>query len=173
MRFSNSNFAGSQFEAGVRMCDFGGSSIKPMTLFSNAPWIGEIVQHGQRQQAEQLQPLALHMPDIDGVLRPRGGIELMQSQAYTVDFGKAVANLFADHRVSWRRAHDKRDRVTWCVCTKPATCPDATQILTSIPSPSRDDWLDADLFPLLALSRLQALSVMPDALVDDVIDVDP
>ena len=147
------------------MSSFGGESLKPMVLFSNAPWIGDVLEFAQ--PATPTKRLAELNPDgATGELRPRGGPELKESQAYTYEFGAALAESFASRRKDWRNAGPPR-RV--CKCT---SCPDAFDVLTEPPSSSDDLWPDAQMFDVLSTARAAARAVMPDVLVEFVVRLD-
>ena len=147
------------------MSSFGGESLKPMVLFSNAPWIGDVLECAQ--PAVPSKRLAELNPDgATGELRPRGGTALKQSQAYTYEFGAALAHAFATRRKEWR-SPGPVSRV--CKCT---SCPDTFAVLTEPPSSRDDSWPDAELFGVLSTARAAARAAMPDVLVESVVRLD-
>ncbi len=85
------------------MTSFGGESLKPMVLFSNAPLMGDVLEFAQ--PATPTTRLAKINPDgATRELRPRGGPELKETQAYTYEFGAALAESFASRRKTWSNA---------------------------------------------------------------------
>ena len=168
-------------QVNIKMCDFGGSSVKPMTLFSNAPFIDQIQGYAEPPARDSLNRLAVLHEDNDGRHRPREGAALKASQAYTPQFGAAIAGVFAANRKAWRASVLASNRSALrvgvrasgraCGCT--GDCPDAHAILTSPPAALQDAWADARLMLLLSSIRAQAVMRVPDALVDQVIDLDP
>ena len=152
------------------MCDFGATSPKPTVLFSNAPWIHKICEHARRpSDDERVTRLANLVPDVDGVLRPRGDGRLTESSAYPLGFGQAVANIFADNRVAWRHSVASCSLRKLCGCT---LCPDVESLLTSPIRAGEDVGEDARLPGLLTLERQRACSSVQDVLVEQAIELD-
>jgi hypothetical protein len=144
------------------MSSFGASSSKPMVLFSNAPWIADILQHAR--PSGPTQRLAVLSPDgTTGELRPRGGVALQESQAYNYEFGESLASVFSARRKEWRK--QRPSRVCQCV-----VCPDAYSIIAS--PIMRDAWPDAELQGILTAVKAQARTVAADVLMESAIIVD-
>ena len=139
-----------------------------MVLFSNAPWISQMENF--RKPSSASSSLAVRFEDqTSGEMRSRGGPDLKDSQAYTPEFGQALAGLFDANRKQWRRQRLELPRA--CKCTT-AACPTAEELLTEPHSQMLDDiWDDAELLPLMRSLQCRALSAAPDIL-NDVIDVD-
>jgi hypothetical protein len=149
---------------------FGGSSPKPMTLFSNATWVQGLERYRTTQSSTSSgSSLCVRTADpYTGDLRPRGGPELKESQAYTPEFGTALATLFSNNRAQWRntRAADKV-----CTCGD-EPCPSPRDMIAELTSQHLGDtWPDANLQGILASLRARALSLGPDIL-SDVVDLD-
>ena len=150
---------------------FGGSTPKPMVLFSNAPWIEHLETYRQQLPASCSGSLVHRFEDPDtGKAKVRGGPDLKESQAYTPEFGAALANMFAANRSAWRRGHLSFDA---CSCrAQGRLCPTVDELLTAPHSDLIDDsWGDAELQALMRSLQCRALAVAP-GILNDVIDVD-
>ncbi len=148
---------------------FGADTAKPMQLFSNASWIGELAAYRVRGSGagSSLGTLApRHEDPVTGELRPRGGPGVKTSQAYTPQFGNAIADLWTKHRRQWRCTPAVDAKA--CCCN--GACPDAMSLLTSWPH-ATDLWVDAGLQALLQSLRQQACALAPSTLTD-VVSVD-
>ena len=159
-------------QVNFRMSSFGGLSAKPMVLFSNAPWIAEVLRYAV-PPATPLQRCAVLHPDSDGNMRPRGSTDpdggaLKASQAYTYQFGMSVANVYAQNRRAWRKRHSP-EKV--CNCSA-GDCPDAHSLVTEPAAAGEDVWADAQTNCILHRARADAQLAVPDVLVESVFVID-
>jgi hypothetical protein len=130
---------------------FRGTSSKPMVLYTNAVWLDEL-RNMKLDRVESCTPLAVIKPNMFGELKRYGGAGLKASQAYTLEFGQAVAELWLKHRRLWRKGQPV---IVDCVrCS--AECPSVDVLLTGVPG---DPWADACLGGVLVQAEQAARNV--------------
>jgi hypothetical protein len=125
---------GGAYRHNVKMCWYGGAFTKPTWLYSFCDWWGEIRDHSPfcnpNHTAEQQLTETVY---VDGKRRVTGKPnDMKSSQAYPVNFGRALAYVYSRHEAQAKReaslnAHTT-DRSSWLICNQPT-----------------DMWLDAAL----------------------------
>jgi hypothetical protein len=78
--------------------NFLGESQKPIMLFCNFPFLGEINLYRSRLWVPRSDGVATHYTDDHGVKRSTGASGLKDTQSYPRPFGRAVARVYDDHR---------------------------------------------------------------------------
>ncbi|CAL1152575.1 unnamed protein product [Cladocopium goreaui] len=84
------------FKVTVKMCDYGGSTDKPLTLFSKIADILEERQPSKRASGE-CPEMTVKYIDGSGKQRCKGGADLKASQHYPPLFGKCLAKVRSKH----------------------------------------------------------------------------
>ena len=141
---------------------FHGETEKPMVLFTNAKWLEELRLLKTSDGAPR-KTLYVMKPDSAGELRPTGSQGLKSSQAYTEDFGHAMAKLWGKYRRGLRRAPPP-DKL--CCCDE--ECPSVESILSAPVGDDEDVWADASLAGVFQTLQAAALRANPDAIVEEV-----
>jgi hypothetical protein len=80
------------------MGEFGGKTLKPSWIYSNAPWIGELNLFKTTSRPTEPSNLAVTYYNSAGQKKFCGTKELKASQAYPSGFGRAVSLLYEKHR---------------------------------------------------------------------------
>ena len=100
------------FRTGVDLGSFGSSTQKPLWLYSNKKWVGEISRYASRWWDSSMADLELVQvrPDSTGALRVYGVPQsLHESQHYPPAFGEAVAAVHVAHLHELYTAHAERN----------------------------------------------------------------
>ena len=152
------------WEVSIKMEWFNGDTPKPMVLYTNAKWLEDLALV-QGWCPKKRGGLAVMVEDkVTGKRRPTGSVALEGSQAYTAEFGRAVAALFAKHRKAWRVV-SLGARCKKCGCA--AECPTAVDLLSK-PAVGEDAWADADVAQAVIEAQQAALQVCPASIVESV-----
>ena len=101
------------FRTRVDLGSFGSSSQKPLWLYSNKKWVGEISRYASRWWDPSMTDMELVQvrPDSTGALRVYGVPKsLHESQHYPPAFGEAVATVHVAHLHELYTAHAEQTR---------------------------------------------------------------
>lgn len=94
------------FRLAINMGDFGAETLKPSWLYSNVPWIADLLYF--RMQYFALDGVqGKTVVDVvvrNGKKQVTGGTDLKQTQAYPKGFGRAVAKLIKFRQLDAQRA---------------------------------------------------------------------
>ena len=151
-----------RFEVHFKMSWFNGDTQKPMVLYTNAKWVEELHLLKTNDTAPQKTLYVMKPDKVTGELRPTGSAGLKTSQAYTEDFGCAMAKLWAKYRRGLQR---EPTRGNLCGCSE---CPSVEAILSGPIRDGEDVWADASLVGAFQALQVAALRVKPDAIVEEV-----
>lgn len=77
---------------------FKAESPKPVTLYCNKPFIGEVDDYRTSSVLPKSNGVATNGRGEDGKLKVYGGPNLKATQAYPRDFGTAMTRLYSRHR---------------------------------------------------------------------------
>ena len=123
---------------------FGATSKKPIRVFSNFPFVHELLQHAPLttllSSSECLSTVSWHV-DADGQTKKRttgNAVAMKESPGYPDSFGCAVATVYMSHRQSLMQGARQKTHV------HTAELVDVSELLQAKPC---DMWQDADLGP--------------------------
>ena len=139
------------FKVCVHQFDFGAITEKATWLYSNRPWLGQMVRFALPNRAARRETLVTRAKRSDGVETYCANALTKGSQHCPVQFGIAFANVFKAHRHELlTAAMSYRESVDVSVAEV-----DDTMMLAMLHAPlasGQQGWLDAD-----TLSVMQAL----------------
>lgn len=105
------------YKTKFKMFNFGGDTSKGTLLYSNRPWISEVLSFQLNRAGEQQSVKLVNHWTGQGKLKFRGNDKLKGSQAYPVHFGRAMAEVFARHqcdlKASSAQVQDKVAGASW------------------------------------------------------------
>ncbi len=132
------------------MGDYGGGSQKSTWLYSNYAFITRIGEYRPAPSTETCTAqLSRRRLNARGMMVTDGGVDLKASQHYPVNFGRAVAMLYAAHR------SEVRAEGTRCRERARAIAPPMTHAAAD------DPWLDAKLDGCVSLLTRAAKRARP------------
>ncbi len=82
----------------VELGRFGSESAKPVTLYSNQPFVGQLPHMYVRDESPKSEGVCDRWTAEDGKIGVRGAGGLKQTQAYPLPFTRALAQLYGQHR---------------------------------------------------------------------------
>lgn len=128
--------SGRVWRTSLNMADFGGSSLKPLWVYSNRQFVHELAEWAQPVKLTDPTKLAKVYIDSAGRKRVQGTSELKASQAYPDRLGEAAAGVFLRHEGELKKAHAE----SVAQLGKAAG--------SGLQSADADPWADADLAPV-------------------------